>query len=635
MKPNLRDDFYEYVNHDWLKEAKIPEDRSSIGSFVEMDIELEKLLKTTIDKWYKDASTLPDDKLIHEYVKFYSMVIDEEKRAELKWEPVREFLNKIEEIKSFKELFNKEREFWLKYTALPFDVEIYDDFVDNSKRILWVSNSSSHILPSKETYSNETESTKLLTAWSNMVIDLLVSYGFSNEEAKAKVEKALDFDLFYKDFLLSSVEKANYVAMYNLQSMDKIKSYSKQYDLEKVVTSILKQRPENGSVVNARFFENFDQIFTEERFESYKAHMFIFNLLSTTSFLSEEIRLKANEFKKALYSIDKSRSLSDFSFDLTNKFFGMPLGMYYAREYFGEKAKKDVEHMVQSMIQIYKNRLTENKWLSKETIEKAIKKLSKMDVMVGYPEVIRPYYQEFKVTTYQEGGNLFKNVKEFSRIIAEYTLSLYLKNEDKRFWSMSPATINAYYSPLKNHIVFPAAILSWPFYNLDRVSSANYGGIGAVIAHEISHGFDNNGSQFDENGSLNNWWTDSDRKEFELRTQKAIELFDGRETKFGKVNGKLTVSENIADLGGFECALAAASLEKDFVIEEFFKSWATIWRSIYKEGAAKRQLEVDVHSPTKIRANVILANNEEFAKLYEIKETDKMYVSPEKRVKIW
>ncbi|WAM04084.1 hypothetical protein ONA22_03295 [Mycoplasmopsis cynos] len=252
--------------------------------------------------------------------------------------------------------------------------------------------------------------------------------------------------------------------------------------MPKVLNDFVKQDVLNASVINSNFFANFDKIFSDENFEGYKALMFIKNLLGTTSMLSEEIRIKANEFKKVLYSIDRSRSLEDYAFDMTNVFFGMPLGMYYANEFFSEKAKQDVEHMVANMIQIYKNRLQQNTWLSQTTIQKAITKLSSIEVMVGFPEVIRPYYTNFKVKTYEQGGTLFENASNFNKIIAEYKISLYLKDEDRRFWGMSPATINAYYNPNKNQIVFPAAILAWPFYQLDRVSSANYGGIGAVIA---------------------------------------------------------------------------------------------------------------------------------------------------------
>ncbi|TQC54534.1 M13 family metallopeptidase [Mycoplasmopsis cynos] len=634
MQKNLKNDYYDAINHDWLKQAKIPEDRSQIGSFVEMDIKLEKLLKDTINGWYKYSKTLPNDPLIHEYVKYYSMLLDDQKRAELGWEPVKKYLNTLEKISSFKELFSKGRDFWIQYGALPLSIDIFEDFVDNTKRIIWISNPEISILPSKETYQNQ-EASKLIEAWKKMVNDLLLSYGKTQTQSEKLINQAIEFDQLYKDYLLSSVEWANYVALYNLKDISEIKKISHKFDIPKILNDFVKRDVSNASVINSNFFANFDKIFSDENFEGYKALMFIKNLLGTTSMLSEEIRIKANEFKKVLYSIDRSRSLEDYAFDMTNVFFGMPLGMYYANEFFGKKAKQDVEHMVANMIQIYKNRLHQNTWLSQTTIQKAITKLSSIEVMVGFPEVIRPYYTNFKVKTYEQGGTLFENASNFNKIIAEYKISLYLKDEDRRFWGMSPATINAYYNPNKNQIVFPAAILAWPFYQLDRVSSANYGGIGAVIAHEISHGFDNNGAQFDEKGSLNNWWTDSDRKEFELRTKKAIELFDGKETEFGKVNGKLTVSENIADLGGFECALEAAKLESDFDAKSFFESWATIWRSKYKEGAAKRLLETDVHSPTKIRANVVLSNSELFAQTYDIQPEDKMYLDPKKRVKIW
>ncbi|ATO31011.1 flagellar biosynthesis protein FlgM [Mycoplasmopsis bovirhinis] len=635
MKPNLKDNYFKHINHDWLQTTKIPADRSSIGSFVEMDIKLEKLLKDEITSWSKDPKTLPNDSMIHEYTKFYNMVLDINKRNQLGWDPIRKYLNKLERLNSFEELFNQDRDFWLTYSNHPFDIFLFEDFVDNTKHILWLSNPSGTILPSKETYDNFLETQKLIEVWKDMVFKLLTSYGKSSWEALDLINKAVEFDLYYKDFLLSSVEEANFVALYNLQERNSISKFSKKYDLLKIIDLVLGQKIASASVINQKFFENFDLIYSKERFESYKAHMFIFNLLAQTNNLSEEIRLTANEFKKALYSIEKARSLEDFAYDKTNGFFGMPLGMYYARTYFGKKAKKDVENMVQSMINVYKKRLQANTWLSKETIAKAIVKLDHIQVMIGYPEIIRPYYKQFKVTTYQEGSNLFENTQKFSKLMVEYKLSLYLKEEDKRYWTMSPATINAYYSPLQNKIVFPAAILAWPFYSIDRNSSANYGGIGAVIAHEISHGFDNNGSQFDEKGSLNNWWTEEDLAQFKEKTKAAIELFDQRETDYGKVNGKLTVSENIADLGGFSCALESAKSEPDFSLEEFFISWATIWRSIYKEGAAKRQLETDVHSPTEIRANVILANNDDFVQHYDIKPGDKMYIEPSKRVKIW
>ncbi|WGI36664.1 M13 family metallopeptidase [Mesomycoplasma lagogenitalium] len=634
MNKKIKDDFYEYINEQWLKTAKIPDDRSSIGSFVEMDLELEKLLKGLVSKWHQDNSSIPNDPLIHEYVKFYSMILNTKKRDELGWEPVRNFLSKIENLKNFSQIQNANKDFWINYNFLPFSLSIDEDFANSERRIVWISEDST-ILPSTKTYENQEEKERLLTVWKNMVKELLLSYGKNEQESEKIIQNSIQFDELYKNYVLTPEEAADYVSLYNLKQRNEVNKYSKNFNFLEIIDRFVGQEVTEVSILNERFFKNFDLIFSEENFEKYKDLLFVKNLLSTTTFLTEQIREVANKFSKAVTSIEKTRTLEDFAYDKTNTFFSMPLGMFYAKEYFGENSKKNIEHMIENMVKVYTKRLSENDWLSKETIEKAIAKISKLKFMIGYPEIIRPYYNKFKVLGYEQGGNLFTNALKFSEEISKYKISLYHKDEDKRYWSMSPAQINAYYHPIKNQMVFPAAILNFPFYKYDRCSSANYGGIGAVIAHEISHAFDNNGSQFDENGQLNNWWTEKDKSEFLKRTEAVIKLYDQRETEFGKVNGKLTVSENIADLGGFECALEAAKMEKDFNPEELFKSWATIWRSIYREGAAKRQLETDVHSPTKIRANVVLANNELFAQTYEITENDKMYIPKENKVKIW
>ncbi|WP_435129061.1 M13 family metallopeptidase [Mycoplasma sp. 6243] len=632
---NKKDDFYEYVNAEWLKTAKIPEDRSSIGSFVELELNLEKLLKNLISLWSLGKQELPKDHpMMSDLVKFYQLIINSKKRNELGWQPVRNFLDRIYQFNSFNDIFNANRDVWLNYNFLPLELQIYEDFTDNDKRILWL-DSVSVILPSKETYEQPKEKEKLLNAWKNMVNDLLLDYGFAQQKVNIMIENAIAFDDIYKDYILSSVEQADYVSLYNLKTREELSLFSKKYDFLRLLDLIIGQKVSEASIPNLRLFAKFDEIFNEVNFEKFRDSMFIKNMLATTTYLSEEIRIKATEYANAVNSVAKVRELNDFAYDLTSKFFGMPLGMFYADKYFGSKAKADVENMIASMIDVYKDSLLHNSWLSKETIQKAILKLEKFEPMVGYPEKIRPYYAKFKVKTYQDGSNIFENIKEFNKHISEYQLSLYHKSEDKKLWGMTPATINAYYNPMRNQIVFPAAILASPFYDVNQSKSANFGGIGVVIAHEISHGFDNNGAQFDENGKLNNWWTANDLNEFKKRTQAVIDLYDGTETEYGKVNGKLTVSENIADLGGFDCALKAAQKYPDFDAHAFFENWATVWRAIYKEGRAKRLLDSDVHTPTKVRANKVLSNNELFLKIYDIKEGDQMYLSPEKRIKIW
>ena len=200
---------------------------------------------------------------------------------------------------------------------------------------------------------------------------------------------------------------------------------------------------------------------------------------------------------------------------------------------------------------------------------------------------------------------------------------------------MPASMVNAYYQPMNNQIVFPAAILQEPYYSLSQGRSANYGGIGAVIAHEISHAFDNNGAKFDEYGSLNNWWTDEDLKTFEEKAQKMIALFDGVESGYGPCNGTLTVSENIADSGGIRCALEASKKEKDHNYEEFFKNWARVWRQKSSPEFMQLLLTVDVHSPSNLRANMQLKNLVEFQEFYNLTEQDEMYLAKEQMVEIW
>ncbi|MCU9934192.1 M13 family metallopeptidase [Mycoplasmopsis felis] len=302
MKPLLKDDFFEYVNYEWLKEAKIPDDRSSIGSFVELDIKLEKLLKSLIFDWSTNKKEIPSKyPLLKEMIKFHSMILDENKREELSWKPIKNYLNKLLEINSFSDLYNQDRDFWLSYNSLPVEIQVYEDFIENTKKIVWL-DSLSCILPSKETYQQETEKTKLLTSWKNMVVDLLIDYGFSKQKSECMVENAIKFDDLLKDYLLSSVEQANYVALYNLKQRDELNGYINKFNLINLLDLIIGQEVTEASIPNLRLYENFDKIFSEENFDLYKDLLFINNLLSNTSYLSEKIRIKNRIQKNCLFN---------------------------------------------------------------------------------------------------------------------------------------------------------------------------------------------------------------------------------------------------------------------------------------------------------------------------------------------
>ncbi len=291
--------------------------------------------------------------------------------------------------------------------------------------------------------------------------------------------------------------------------------------------------------------------------------------------------------------------------------------------------------MVVKMIGVYEKRLQNNDWLSESTKEKAIIKLKALGIHVGYPDKINPLFSKFKVTTKEDGGTLFENTEKINRLIAEDNMNKWHKPVDRSLWGMSANMVNAYYSPTENQIVFPAAILQAPFYSLKQSSSENFGGIGAVMAHEISHAFDNNGSNFDEHGNLANWWTKEDHEYFGKLAENMIKEFDGIEFAGQKVNGKLTVSENIADAGGLSCAEEAAKGEDDCNLREFFINWARIWRNKSTEQIKQLLLSIDVHAPSELRATVQVKNLDDFYTTFNVTEKDKMYLKPADRVQIW
>ena len=350
-----------------------------------------------------------------------------------------------------------------------------------------------------------------------------------------------------------------------------------------------------------------------------------------TSFFNEDLRILGGAYGRFLSNVQEARSQEKHQLDLTESYFSQVIGLFYGKKYFGEAAKADVKRMVTAMIKVYQARLSKNEWLSQETAEKAIEKLDAITPFIGFPDKLPEIYSRLKTTS----GSLYEDALKFDEILTARTFEKFSEDVDKTSWHMPAHMVNAYYSPDSNTIVFPAAILQAPFYSLEQSSSQNYGGIGTVIAHEISHAFDNNGAQFDKEGNLNKWWLDEDYEAFEEKQKEMIALFDGVETEAGPANGKLIVSENIADQGGITAALTAAKDEKDVDLKAFFSQWAKIWRMKASKQFQQMRLSMDFHAPAKLRANIPPTNLEEFYDTFDVKETDKMYRAPENRLKIW
>ena len=570
----IKDDLYEAVNGGWLKTAKIPDDKPATGGFNDLVNEIDKQLMDDFDA-YATGKEKSDDSRFNEMIKLYRLAKKFDWRKKVGPQPLKRMLVSVENLNSYEDYQSQWKNWILAGMPSPISFDIDADMKNATVYALFAS-SPSLILPDKSYYEAEKKAQydQLLQLWSSMVEALMDKLGYSKEEAKKIIDDAIKFDALLAPNVKSAEEAADYSKMYNPQTVSELASATDQLDIAAIIKQLVGEEPEKVIVTEPEYFKALNKIL-QDNFELFKNWALIRVIRENASYLDDEMREINGRYGRALSGSKKPVSQRKFAFYLARDMFSQVAGDYYGKKYFGPQAKADVHHMVEQMIKVYKGRLTNNQWLSKDTRDKAILKLDKLGIQVGYPDKIPALYDQFKV---DEEESLIANLNQLTVTANKELFSRWNKPVDRMRWEMSAATVNAYYHPFKNIIVFPAAILQAPFYSLKQSSSQNYGGIGAVIAHEISHAFDNNGSLFDEFGNLNNWWTDEDSAHFKQLAQKMIEEFDGIPFAGQKVNGKLTVSENIADAGGLSCALEAAKTEADFNAQEFFINWATIWR---------------------------------------------------------
>lgn len=627
----IKDDLYEAVNGEWLKTAKIPDDKPATGGFNDLVDEIDKQLMDDFDA-YATGKEKSDDSRFNEMIKLYRLAKKFDWRKKVGPQPLKRMLASVENLNSYEDYQSQWKNWILAGMPSPISFDIDADMKNATVYALFAS-SPSLILPDKSYYEAEKKAQhdQLLQLWSSMVEALMDKLGYSKEEAKKIIDDAIKFDALLAPNVKSAEEAADYSKMYNPQTVAELASATDQLDIAAIIKQLVGEEPEKVIVTEPEYFKALNKIL-QDNFELFKNWALIRVIRENASYLDDEMREINGRYGRALSGSKKPVSQRKFAFYLARDMFSQVAGDYYGKKYFGPQAKADVHHMVEQMIKVYKGRLTNNQWLSKDTRDKAILKLDKLGIQVGYPDKIPALYDQFKV---DEEESLIANLNQLTVTANKELFSRWNKPVDRMRWEMSAATVNAYYHPFKNIIVFPAAILQAPFYSLKQSSSQNYGGIGAVIAHEISHAFDNNGSLFDEFGNLNNWWTDEDSAHFKQLAQKMIDEFDRIPFAGQKVNGKLTVSENIADAGGLSCALEAAKTEADFNAQEFFINWATIWRMKATEQYMQLLLSIDVHAPQKLRANIQAENLDDFYRAFDIKPGDEMYRAPEDRVHIW
>lgn len=630
-KELIKDDLYEAVNGAWIKDAKIPDDKPATGGFNDLVDKIDKQMMADFED-YADGKKTSDDPRFNEMIKLYRVAKKFDLRKKVGPVPLQRLLASVTALDSYADYQKQWKNWVLMGLPSPVSFDIDADMKNATVYALFVS-SPSLILPDKSYYepAKKNQHDQLMKLWAAMVKELLLKLDYTEEQAAQLIKEAQAFDALLAPNVKSAEEAADYSKMYNPQTVAELTASTDQLDLAAVIKQLVSATPDKVIVMEPAYFKALNSIL-KDHFDLFKSWALINVVRDNASYLDDEMREINGRYSRALSGSKKPVSQQKFAYYLARDIFSQVAGDYYGKTYFGPQAKADVHHMVEQMIAVYKQRLTNNTWLSKATRDKAVLKLDKLGIQVGYPDKIPSLYDHLKV---DELESLIANLNQLSIVASKEMFSRWNKPVDRMRWEMSAATVNAYYHPFKNIIVFPAAILQAPFYSLKQTSSQNYGGIGAVIAHEISHAFDNNGALFDEYGNLNNWWTPEDSAHFKELAQKMIDEFDGLPIAGQKVNGKLTVSENIADGGGLSCALEAAKEEDDFNAQEFFINWATIWRMKATQQYEQLLLSIDVHAPQKLRANVQAQNQADFYTAFGIQPGDQMYKAPEDRVNIW
>ncbi len=629
QKDWIQEDLYEAVNGEWEEQATIPSDKPSTGGFVTVHEEVEEILKADVEAMAQGEQEVHSPEL-EEMLKYYRLANDFERRDEEGATPLKSYLKKLQEIDSYEKLNNILEEWVLKGFILPFNLGVMVDFKNSEKYALGL-DVPSLILPDTTYYEAE-EAVALLDVYKQMADQVLELVGYSEAERSQLIAETLRFDKLLVPHQKSNEALADYTAQYNPRTKTEIGSYSEKIDFEGVINHLVSPEVDQVVVTQPEFFENFDDTLEEAGFGTLKSWLLVKFIISRTGLLSEDLRQAGSLFGLTLSGQEQPQNRKKDAFYTAINQYDQIVGIYYGKKYFGPEARSDVEHMVHEMIDVYKKRLENNEWLSDETIDKAIVKLNELGILVGYPDDFPEEYSEFIV---DEEESLFTNHARFTEIAARYSFDRWNTEVDRTRWGMSANTVNAYFNPTKNIICFPAAILRAPFYDIEQSPSENYGGIGAVIAHEISHAFDNNGAKFDEKGNLENWWTEGDFEAFDKLADKVIEQWDGLETDAGPVNGTLTVSENIADAGGLACALAAVEQDADPNYREFFFNWARIWAQKAKPEYKQLLLKVDVHAPNRLRANVPPQNLDKFHEVFQTQPGDGMHMEEEDRIIIW
>tara|TARA_B100001109_G_scaffold254641_1_gene254961 strand:- start:7151 stop:9199 length:2049 start_codon:yes stop_codon:yes gene_type:complete len=633
------DNFYQYAIGGWLKENPVPSTESRWSSFNVVLESNNKKLKAILEEF---STSEPSKGSMEQKIgDFYLSIMDSTRAEELGMSPLSDELQRIEKIENAIDLIQVVAYHKTIGVNSLFGLYVGQDDKNSEQYITHVYQSGIG-LPDKDYYLKDDEKSKeIQDAYLVHIEKMMALAKMDKPKELSKIIYEMETNL--AKISMSRVDRRDPEKTYNKLAVSKLQTDFNNINWTSAFNEMGIQSIDSIIVGQPDFFSGINNYISEYSIDNWKAYLKWRLLDSYASELSSDfVNQNFDFFGKTLSGTEEMKPRWKRALQKVNGNVGQLLGKAFVEKHFSESSKADVAQMVENLRAVFKERIMKLDWMSEETKLKAIEKLEAFDKKIGYPDKWKDY-SSLEITA----DNQVQNVMNSSKFNFEYMINKLGKPIDRDEWFMNPQTVNAYYSSSKNEIVFPAGILQPPFYDPNADDALNYGGIGAVIGHEFTHGFDDQGSKYDAKGNLSNWWTDEDRKRFEERAQLVVSQFDGFEPLDSlHVNGELTLGENIADLGGV--TLAYHALEKELekkgkpepidgysYQQRFFLGWAQVWHMNMTEKELRKRVATDPHSPGEYRVNGPLANMVEFANAFDCGPGSPMVNSDSTKAIIW
>ncbi|WP_100640706.1 M13 family metallopeptidase [Alteromonas facilis] len=635
---NPGDDFFNYVNGSFLKNNEIPADRSTYGAFSKLADDAQEdvieIIRESANGSFPHGS---DEQKVGD---MYTSFMDMETRNALGLSPIEADLKRIDAISSYSELaayFGYANRYQL---SVPVSFFQYADFKspDEYGLYLWQGGLG---LPDREYYFKDAEASEAIrAAYKTHLTNMFSLAGFEN--ASEKAQTVYDIESRIAALHMKKEQTRNWAENYQGLSVEQIKALMPTFDWDSYLAATEFKTPEKLIIMQEDFLSQVDSIIAQIPLADWQTYLKWGVLNGASTLLTEEIDNEHFSFySQALRGVEEQRPMWRRATGVLDTTLGEVIGKVYVKRHFPPEAKARMTELVNNLLKAYEESIKELDWMTDETRVQALDKLSKFTVKIGYPDQWKDY-SALNIDAKDLVGNM--------RAAADWNYAQMLDKQgkpvDKTEWGMTPQTVNAYYNPPANEIVFPAAILQPPFFDLKADDAVNYGGIGAVIGHEIGHGFDDAGSTFDGDGVMRNWWTEEDRNEFNVRTGALVSQYNAFEALPELfVNGEFTLGENIGDLGGISIGLKAYQMSLNGAeapvldgftgVQRVFIGYGQVWANQYRDEALRARIETDPHSPSMFRANGAVRNVPEWYTAFDVKPDNALYLAPEARVKIW